>query len=549
MEANEGPSLSGERIVPLLRRAILIDVRALAVCRIGLGLVILADLIIRGADFAAHYTDQGILPQVAWSEIYGTDDGSGRRFWWSLFFLSSNSLWAVFLYLLAFPAAVALIVGYRTRIATVVTWALLVSLHHRNPAILTGADTILRVMLFWAMFLPLGKRWSLDVRRRAPSAESSPSEFVSVAGGAFLLQLALMYWVSALHKWHPVWVTEGSAIYYALNADIYVKPFGEWVRTAPEKLLRWMTIGVYWFEWFGPLLAFSPWRRTMCRTVAVLAFCLFHFGLGLTLELGTFPWVCMALWGAFLPSRTLDWLQEGWHRFRFEKASGRRGAGPRAPNDLETGTPPEPLRPRRALAFSRDLVLAGLFLYVVAWNLRELDFAWSESVLPRDVRVIGRVAGLDQSWKLFAPYPLTDDGWPVIVGELANGRTQNLFDPQQPLTFEKPEHLSRSIYRNQRWRKYLSNLRRAENSDHYPWFTRWLKEDWDRQVRHDPKRAVRAVHLLFQYERTAPPGDSPQPVQTYLLHQQGFDGYGTGQLRENRQGWIVTVHPPEESDE
>jgi hypothetical protein len=32
----------------------------------------------------------------------------------------------------------------------------------RNPYILSGGDVLLRVVVFWAMFLPLGDRYSLD---------------------------------------------------------------------------------------------------------------------------------------------------------------------------------------------------------------------------------------------------------------------------------------------------------------------------------------------------------------------------------------------------
>ena len=40
-----------------------IDLRSLAVLRIGLGLLILADLLIRGGDLSVWLSDDGVLPR------------------------------------------------------------------------------------------------------------------------------------------------------------------------------------------------------------------------------------------------------------------------------------------------------------------------------------------------------------------------------------------------------------------------------------------------------------------------------------------------------
>ena len=41
-----------------------LDVRSLAVFRIGLALTILLDLAIRAQDLGAHYTDAGVVPRA-----------------------------------------------------------------------------------------------------------------------------------------------------------------------------------------------------------------------------------------------------------------------------------------------------------------------------------------------------------------------------------------------------------------------------------------------------------------------------------------------------
>jgi hypothetical protein len=76
---------------------------------------------------------------------------------------------------------------------------------------------------------------------------------------------------------------------------------------SPE-MLRWMTHGSLWLETLGPVLLFLPFNVGLQRLVAVGLFVMFHMGLGLSLELGNFPWVCMVAWIAILPGSFWDRL-------------------------------------------------------------------------------------------------------------------------------------------------------------------------------------------------------------------------------------------------
>jgi hypothetical protein len=58
--------------------------------------------------------------------------------------------------------AICMMAGYYTTVFTFASWIMLSSLHTRNSLLLDASDDFLRVLLFWAMFLPLGKRFSLD---------------------------------------------------------------------------------------------------------------------------------------------------------------------------------------------------------------------------------------------------------------------------------------------------------------------------------------------------------------------------------------------------
>ena len=210
--------LSGLRIAGL--RAIFgIDLRTLALFRLGLGLLLIVDLALRARDLAAHYTDIGILPRdVAVSVL------SPGAF--SLHLLNGTVWFQAALFVAAGLFAVMLMVGFRTRLATIASWVLLLSLQNRNPYILSGDDNLLMLLTFWAMFLPLGARYSVDMALDRRTREL-PNAWFSVATLALLVQGMSVYFFSALLKSDPQWIPDGTAVYYALQLDYLVTPFGQ----------------------------------------------------------------------------------------------------------------------------------------------------------------------------------------------------------------------------------------------------------------------------------------------------------------------------------
>src|SRR5688572_18983631 len=127
------PSLFASKMAELFGA----DLRSLAAFRISLAVLILVDLYNRSADLTAHYTDLGVLPRSVGTFTLP----NGWHF--SLYFLSGTPHGQAGLFLLAALFAVALLMGYRTRLVTAVSWALLVSLHVRNPLVLQGGDMLL----------------------------------------------------------------------------------------------------------------------------------------------------------------------------------------------------------------------------------------------------------------------------------------------------------------------------------------------------------------------------------------------------------------------
>ena len=403
-----------------------IDTRSLALFRILIAVIVLGDLAYRAPDIGFFLTDQGALPVAELARL------DPIHWSWSLHSWSGSAWWQWCLFALHGLAAVGLGLGWRTRWLAVATWVLTVSLHSRNPQILQGGDVLLRCLLFWGLFLPLGARWSLDACR--PTAVPPPPTVASLASVAILLQLAGMYVFSGILKWHPIWLNDGTAVWYALHIDQLTTPLGRWLGEQ-DSVLPWLSRGTPLFELFGPLIAFSPWRTAWFRGLALVLFLGFHLSLALCLHLGPFPFVCLAGWLLFVPSPWWDW---------------RRRDGQAAP-------PPPAHDPR--LPFWQEALVIMLFANVLLWNLRTTAFEAWRGFYPTSLNWILELPRLDQMWAMFAPFPLVDDGWYVAPATLADGSTVDLLRGQAPS--EDPP--AGDPYATERWRKYLMNLYLAEN--------------------------------------------------------------------------------------
>jgi predicted DCC family thiol-disulfide oxidoreductase YuxK len=283
------------------------DLRSLALFRIGLALVVLADLIIRFGDVVTFYSDEGVLPRSALGGVLSSP------WYWSLFSISGQPIVAGIIFAIAIFIALGLLVGYRTRLTAIATWAMIISIHNRNPALIFAADDVLRALLFWAMFLPLGACYSVDSALNT-SERPLPKRVVSGATFAFMVQVCFIYMWSAAYKTKSeLWWPDGDAVYYALSFDQYATPFGQWLLSFPVGILKLMTLSALWFEWLGPLLIFIPFYNSVFRCLAVVCFIGLHATFGLCFELGIFPFLSIASWLVFIPSNVWDALAKRFY--------------------------------------------------------------------------------------------------------------------------------------------------------------------------------------------------------------------------------------------
>lgn len=295
----------------LLASVLGVDLRTLALFRIAVATMVIADLVMRSRDLTAHYTDQGIVPRVA---LLGEFGGGGLP---SLHLMSGSAKVEALLFIIAGVIALAMLVGYRTRLATIASWILLLSLQARNSAISQGADLLLRLLLFWGMFLPLGARFAIDAAldRRV---DDEPNPYFSMATMALLLQVMSVYFFTALLKTSRVWIPDGTAVFYALHIDYLATPFAVWLRQF-RPLLQTLTYYVWTLELIAPILVFFPVFTTRIRIAVMALLIAMHIGFFLCMEIGIFPFVSITSLLVLTPGAVWDWLDARW------QTSERRG--------------------------------------------------------------------------------------------------------------------------------------------------------------------------------------------------------------------------------
>jgi hypothetical protein len=482
-----------------------LDLRSIGLLRIGIALCLLIDIGGRAADLEAHYTDAGLFPRDAAIE---TADA------WhiSLHFANGQYVFQAILFALAAVSAVCLLVGVQTRLAAIASWVLIVSLQNRNFIILNGADVLLRMIVFFSLFLPLGARFSVDRLRRI-SRPATPTNWIASSGTVFyLIQFMLVYVFAGLIKSEiPAW-RDGTGLAYALRSPEFVDPLGLVVveNAGAMKVLNGVVV---YGELFGSFLLLIPIWNWAMRLAVVLSFSALHILIAATMSVGMFPLVGIVAATAFLPSefwdhagRLISKHARGLVR-TVELVSSRLRGSIRANHDPLPERAPPVLRRLGAGLFG-----AGCMMLVVLCNIasfRPLPFS-----IPTKLQWITPTLRLEQRWDMFAS-PLTAGGWYVIPARLTSGVEVDLATHGLPVSWAEPEHVPET-YANARWKKYFMNISIPPYSQHRLLFGRYLCRSWNET--HPGAQSVEAFKIYFM-RQAVEPWRTPYPAQKQMLWQ------------------------------
>jgi predicted DCC family thiol-disulfide oxidoreductase YuxK len=299
------------------------DVRWLGIFRVLYGSLLIVDLLRRWVDLRFYYSNDGIMPnhfelfRPGWHNIF------------SVFFAFSSFSEVNVAFALALACFVPFTLGYRTKLFHALSLLFISSLNARNLFVENGGTIVVNILGLWTLFLPLGRRFSIDAvrrslaeRRESASAElndrSSPAlpsaPHVSLAVLALLLQWSVIYYFNFVHKNGVGW-RNNTAIYWFLEQNRIVTWFGVWARNhLPLAVLKVMTRGALLTEATLSFALLVPFARENMRRIAFFLALGLHGSIAAMSRLGPFSYVMVMQFVIHLSAADFEYVSRWFKR-------------------------------------------------------------------------------------------------------------------------------------------------------------------------------------------------------------------------------------------
>ncbi len=455
-----------KKILFYITKSYSLDLRALALLRIGIACIVIADLLIRSTDLTAHYTDEGLWPTNL-IHNFGWKPGN-----WSLHELSGSYTWVLSLFILHFIFALFLLFGYKTKISTIMVWLLTISLHNRNLFVQQSGDDLLRLALFWGLFLPWHACYSYDSKKTA-----IPLKQNITANIGYLLLLSSVYFFTVSLKTSPEWRSDGSAVYYALSLEQLRLPAGDLLYKFPAlmKLITWL---VFYTELAIPILILWPSKKSTLRWIAFILIVILHTGIGLTLYVGLFFIINMVTGIGLLPKKILDKIEAA---FKLKKQTIILSIKRTSP-----------------LNYICNSICIVVITISIIINLSAVN--WFGYELRKEIWYPVNAFRLDQYWGMFSPSILKKDGWFVYHGMDSIGRQYDLYRDNDYVDYKKPEHIVK-MYKSDRWRKLAENMQNDNYTFLRPQYCRYIIKKWNKE---HPDKQMNMLNLYYMEKINLP---------------------------------------------
>jgi hypothetical protein len=227
------------------------------------------------------------------------------RYTWSVFEVWPTDQailigWAVLL-----AAAIALTVGWHSRLAAVVVVVLILSFQRLDPWIFNAGDIVVRIEALFLALAPCGAALSLDQRRRTGSfwsAQSRPIWPVRL----LQVQLSIIYLASVQVKLSGQTWLQGTAVSYALRLeDMQRLPAPHWA-TTNALIMNAATWGALAIELAVAVLVWSPRFRPWVLAAGVGM----HLVIDINIEIGIFSYSMFVLYLAWISPDTVQRLPD-----------------------------------------------------------------------------------------------------------------------------------------------------------------------------------------------------------------------------------------------
>ena len=342
---------------------------------------------------------------------------------------------------------------------------------------ISSVDQILNFMLFWTMFLKLDGAFAV---RKAQTNYSSVHVF-GILG--LLIQVFMVYFINGLTKTGISW-EHGYAVQLSAMDEMFQGSFARWLIAKPT-LAYWMSRATGWFELIVPFLLFVKWRRKLLLTIIAPGLFVFHFGIGLFLELGPFPLITFPLVLLLFPFE-MDFLK-------------RYNSDVQFTNEFNIMT----------------IIPALTILCILKANLNTLGNSSRFSIWIRNAPLVSLLYNMpyktfeccspfNQNWTLFAPDPSWETGVVAVIGKDNEGHYRNL-------------HTGEYLYNQIKTDNYIGVEQMTLFADNVRYYFRrpmWSKiankwANYEAKVYYEKKRELRLeIQLVLISKKAQPKGNS-----------------------------------------
>lgn len=500
------------------------DLRPFAAFRLAFGLFLFYDLCDLFPNLRVFFSDEGVLPRSPFLSQWA-------RFWrFSLLDAFGPPALVYAYWFVAAAAVLALAFGYRSRLAAVASFLLVASFQERIPPLFDGSDTVIRMLLFWHMFAPTGRIWSVDALMAQRRGEALPKTAGALPFRLMQLQVAWIYLCTALHKIQGTTWRGGDAVHYTLLlTHVFSRQWckAEWFANNAF-IIGAMTWGTLVFE-FG-FMAFVflpvPWKRVhvLSKALGIASIVGLHLGIACTINVGLFSYlmpVClMMFWEPEWIQKLVDGVQRllGPSRLARLRELGLALPEPRGWNPSPASWFSDATRARAtqwgAVALCTWFALCTWYAvppYIRTWLGQQATQVAGTPVnlMPRTIEAPIQALDVWSSWDMFSPEPLRTDYHLSMPGELDDGTPVNLLGDAEG------EH--RGFWFS-RWYKYFENVTGGDQLLPLE-LGRYMCREHNYPGA-DPRKRL-YTFTLFKDNQTIPPIGQPWPPvqrQTVWLH-------------------------------
>lgn len=254
-----------------------------SILRVGFGIMILY-------SYSINYSQRHFL--WGYHGISNTDF-SNEFVEFSLYRYGSTNFYFEIIFHLGIIVAFLFMLGYKTRLISILNFIFLYSLHQENPLILDGGNNIMIIVLIYLMFVKTNAYFSID--KHISRSKKKENVYINIIHNfgvvAVIIQFCILYLNSALYKVMGEYWQNGTAIYYILQVDEFNLPWLTDLIISSDILIVLITYSTVLLQIAFPFMLLN--KRT--KYIALLLVVPLHLGIAFAMGLITFSFTMILI--------------------------------------------------------------------------------------------------------------------------------------------------------------------------------------------------------------------------------------------------------------